>query len=72
MSYARCFYFIYEQALQLLWAVLYKEDSSFKAFVNAKHRRRHRDVRDEQRTGCAGREEICEGERIDDRVLSRC
>ena len=29
----RFFYFVYEQALQLLWAVLYKEDSSFKAFV---------------------------------------
>jgi hypothetical protein len=29
----RFFYFVYEQSLQLLWAVLYKEDSSFKAFV---------------------------------------
>lgn len=29
----RFFYFVYEQVLQLLWAVLYKEDSSFKAFV---------------------------------------
>ena len=29
----RFFYFVYEQVLQSLWAVLYKEDSSFKAFV---------------------------------------
>ena len=29
----RFFYFVYEQMLQLLWAVLYKEDSSFKAFI---------------------------------------
>ena len=29
----RFFYFVYEQVLQLLWAVLYKEDSGFKAFV---------------------------------------
>jgi IS4 transposase len=29
----RFFYFVYEQALQLFWAVQYKEDSSSKAFV---------------------------------------
>jgi len=29
----RFFYFVYEQMLQLLWAVLYKEDLSFKAFI---------------------------------------
>ncbi len=29
----RFFCFVYEQVLQLLWTVLYKEDSSFKAFV---------------------------------------
>jgi len=29
----RFFYFVYEQVLQLLWAVLYKEDSSFKEFI---------------------------------------
>ncbi|MBE9594154.1 MAG: hypothetical protein IMF19_11840 [Proteobacteria bacterium] len=27
------FYFVYEQMLQLLWAVLYNEDLSFKAFI---------------------------------------
>nr|QNO42872.1 hypothetical protein FEGPBIBN_00005 [Methanosarcinales archaeon ANME-2c ERB4]QNO44109.1 hypothetical protein EAEFCCBL_00004 [Methanosarcinales archaeon ANME-2c ERB4]QNO50432.1 hypothetical protein BPCBKEJI_00010 [Methanosarcinales archaeon ANME-2c ERB4] len=29
----RFFYFVYEQMLQLLWVVLYKEELSFKAFV---------------------------------------
>lgn len=29
----RFFYFLYEQMLQLLWAVLYKNDLSFKAFI---------------------------------------
>jgi hypothetical protein len=29
----RFFYFVYGQILQLLWAVLYKEDLSFKAFI---------------------------------------
>jgi hypothetical protein len=29
----RFFFFVYEQVLQLLWAVLYKNDMSFKAFV---------------------------------------
>jgi len=47
-------------------------DFGFKIFVNAKHSRRHRDVRDEQRTGCAGREEICEGERVDIWELACC
>jgi len=31
----RFFFFVYEQVLQLLWAVLYKEELSFKAFVIA-------------------------------------
>ena len=29
----RYFYFVYEQMLQLLWAVLYKDEMSFKAFI---------------------------------------
>jgi hypothetical protein len=29
----RYFYFIYEQVLQLLWAILYKDEMSFKAFI---------------------------------------
>jgi hypothetical protein len=31
----RFFFFVYEQVLQLLWAVLYKDDMSFKAFIIA-------------------------------------
>ncbi len=29
----RYFYFIYEQVLQLLWAIFYKNEMSFKAFI---------------------------------------
>jgi hypothetical protein len=29
----RFFFFVYEQVLQLLWVVLYKEDVSFKRFI---------------------------------------
>ena len=29
----RYFYFVYEQTLQLLWAVLYRDEMSFKAFI---------------------------------------
>ena len=32
-SRIRFFYFVYEQVLQLLWVVLYKEDMSFKQFI---------------------------------------
>ena len=32
----------------------------------------HSDAQDEQRKNCVDREEISEGERIDDRELSRC
>ena len=33
----RFFFFVYEQVLQLLWAILYKEELSFKAFVIARY-----------------------------------
>jgi transposase len=45
----RFFYFIYEQVLQLLWAVLYKEYSSFKAFVIGMYERSNERVAREER-----------------------